>query len=239
LNLILFEPGEIGGPLPRSDPRARHILDILRRREGDLFDAGIVNGRRGKAAVTRIGADFIDFSFEGLFDSAPADALHLLVALPRPQTARKILNEAAALGVASIRFFGSDKGERGYAASSLWTTPEWRRHLVDGASQAFDTRIPEVLHSAGLAESIGALPAGARVALDNYESPTRLAPAAGTRPITLAFGPERGWSAAERDRLRAGGFELAHLGPRVLRTETAVVAAVAIAKSAGAVTPGA
>ena len=63
-----------------------------------------------------------------------------MIALPRPQTARKILNEATSLGVASIRFFRSEKGEPGYRASTLWTTGEWRRHLVDGASQAFDTR---------------------------------------------------------------------------------------------------
>ncbi|HEY1848006.1 MAG TPA: RsmE family RNA methyltransferase, partial [Opitutaceae bacterium] len=49
--------------------------------------------------------------------------------------------------------------------------------------------------------------------------------------LALAFGPERGWSGAERDLLRARGFTLAHLGTRVLRTETAVVAALAIAKA--------
>jgi len=47
----------------------------------------------------------------------------------------------------------------------------------------------------------------------------------------VAIGPERGWSARERDLLRARGFELVHLGPRVLRTETACVAAVAVVKS--------
>ena len=50
-------------------------------------------------------------------------------------------------------------------------------------------------------------------------------------PIAIALGPERGWSAAERSLLRAGGFELAHLGARVLRTETAAVAAISIAKA--------
>ena len=199
--------------------------------QGDLFDAGIINGRRGKAAVTRVGPDSVAFRFEPGNDPPPADPIHLLVALPRPQTARKILNEATTLGVASIRFFASEKGEPGYAASSLWSTREWRRHLVDGASQAFDTRLPEVLHAAGLADSLEVLPAGARIALDNYEAPGRMAPSAGTRPITLAFGPERGWSASERDQLRNCGFALVHLGARVLRTETAVAAALSIAKA--------
>ncbi len=59
-----------------------------------------------------------------------------------------------------------------------------------------------------------------------------MGPAGMASPLALAFGPERGWSGPERALLRAAGFELAHLGPRVLRTETAVVAAVSVAKSA-------
>ena len=47
----------------------------------------------------------------------------------------------------------------------------------------------------------------------------------------LALGPERGWSARDRDALRSAGFTLVHLGQRVLRLETAVVAATAIVKA--------
>ncbi len=232
LNLILFEAGEIGSPLPLGDPRAIHLLRVLRRREGDLFDAGIVNGPRGKGTVAGVGSEGLILRFEPGAEPPPPDPIHLLVALPRPQTARKILNEAAALGVASIRFFQSEKGEPGYAASTLWRSPEWRRHLMDGAAQAFDTRLPDVRHDAALAESIAGLLAGClRIGLDNYEAAGRLRVAPGPPALALAFGPERGWSGAERAQLRSSGFALAHLGPRVLRTETAVVAAVAIAKA--------
>jgi RsmE family RNA methyltransferase len=233
LNLILFDPGEIGAPLPRTDPRAIHLEKILRRAEGDLFDAGIVNGPRGKGRVSSVGASGVLFTFEAVADPEPADPIELLVALPRPQTARKILSEAASMGVTSIRFFASEKGEPGYAASTLWTRGEWRRHLRDGAAQAFDTRVPEVTHDGSLVEVIGRLGSGTgRIALDNYEASRRMAPSGLRFPIALAFGPERGWSAGERQILRAQGFELAHLGTRVLRTETAVVAALALAKAA-------
>jgi 16S rRNA (uracil1498-N3)-methyltransferase len=231
LNLILFEAGETGCPLALADPRAVHLLRVLRRRVGDTFDAGIVDGPRGKGTIAAIGPEAITLRFEPGAEPPPLDPIHLLVALPRPQTARKILNEAASLGVASIRFFRSEKGEPGYAGSALWRGPEWRRHLLDGAAQAFDTRLPAVVHDASLPDAVRALPAGcARIALDNYEATRRLR-ADPARPLALAFGPERGWSAAERDILRAAGFELAHLGARVLRTETAVVAAVAVAKA--------
>jgi RsmE family RNA methyltransferase len=233
LNLILFEPGEIGLPLPRTDPRAAHLEKVLRRAEGDLFDAGIVNGPRGKGRVCRVAADAITFTFEPTAEPAPADPIDILVALPRPQTARKILNEAASLGVGAIRFFGSEKGEPGYAASTLWSSGEWRRHLLDGAAQAFDTRVPGVTRDERLPDAIARLaPGSGRVALDNYEATRRMTPSGLRFPLALAFGPERGWSDAERRALRDSGFELAHLGPRVLRTETAVVAALALAKAA-------
>lgn len=232
MNLVLFEPAELGAPLPLSDPRALHLMEILRRSPGDRFDAGLVDGPRGKGVVESLGPAGLAFRFEALSEPAPADPLHLLLALPRPQTARKILQEATALGVASLWLFPAEKGEPGYATSTLWKTSEWRRHLREGAAQAFDTRIPAVIHAASLAAAVAGLPAGcARVALDNYEAAGRLVPAAATRPLALAFGPERGWAAAERTLLRSAGFALAHLGERVLRTETAVVAALAIAKT--------
>jgi RsmE family RNA methyltransferase len=156
------------------------------------------------------------------------------VAIPRPQTARKILSEATSLGVASMRFFQSEKGERSYASSALWTCGEWRRHLVDGAAQAFDTRLPEVTRHAGLGEALAALPQGCtRIALDNYEAAARLGGGRTPRPVALALGAERGWSAGERSLLRESGFSLAHLGARVLRVETAVVAALSLLKAAG------
>jgi 16S rRNA (uracil1498-N3)-methyltransferase len=229
VNLILFEPGEAEAPLALTDPRAEHLLRVLRRKVGDRFDAGIVGGPRGRGTLAAIGTDALTLEFTWGPPPPPPDPIHLLVALPRPQTARKILHEATSLGVASIRFFPSEKGEPGYASSTLWRDGEWRRHLLEGAAQSFDTRVPEIRHDPGLAEALASLPAGGtRIALDNYEATRRMAPAPFALPVTLAFGPERGWSGPERDRLRAAAFEVAHLGPRVLRTETAVVAALAV-----------
>jgi len=66
------------------------------------------------------------------------------------------------------------------------------------------------------------------VALDNYEASGGLSevlPDSGASAV-LALGPERGWSADERDIFRKNGWKLAHLGAHVLRAETACVAAV-------------
>ncbi|MDR0902960.1 MAG: 16S rRNA (uracil(1498)-N(3))-methyltransferase [Opitutaceae bacterium] len=241
MNIILFTAAEISAPLPRSDPRAAHILDVLRRRAGDTFDAGLIDGPRGKGTLAAItpGALALAFSWDAE-PPPPPPPLALIVGLPRPQTARKILNEATALGVAEIHFAATERGEPSYAGSALWSTGEYRRHLVAGAAQAFCTRIPRVTWTQTLPAAIAALPVATRVALDNYEAPQSLSqflaalppnPARVPRPLVLALGSERGWAAAERDQFRASGFALAHLGPRVLRTETAVIAAVTLARA--------
>jgi RsmE family RNA methyltransferase len=158
----------------------------------------------------------------------------LLIGLPRPQTARKILQEATALGVGALHFFTAEKAEPSYARSTLWTSGEWRRHLIAGAEQAFCTRLPELTHGHTLSAALEKTPpAATRLALDHYEATASLGhgqPLAGSS-VVLALGSERGWSAAERDFLRAKNFSLVHLGSRVLRTETAVVAAVALVKA--------
>ncbi len=232
VNLLLFEAAEVAAPLPCRDPRARHLLEVLRRKVGDTFDAAIVNGARGKGTVAAIGPDHLTLTFAWGPPPPPPEPVTLLLGLPRPQTARDILRDATTLGVGALHFFRAEKGEASYAQSTLWSSGEWRRHLLAGAAQAFDPRIPEVIHGRTLAETLATLPRGAtRVALDNYESPQPLAVTALAAPVVLAIGAERGWSAAERDQLRAAGFALAHLGPRVLRAETAVVAALAITRS--------
>jgi RsmE family RNA methyltransferase len=232
VNLILFEAAELAGPLARTDPRAAHLLGVLRRQAGDTFDAGVVNGPRGKGTLAAVGPAALTLTFAWGPPPPAPEPVTLLIGLPRPQTARDILREATALGAGALHFFRSDKGESSYAQSTLWSSGEWRRHLITGAEQAFDTRLPAVTHGQTLAGAIATLPpAAARLALDNYESPHPLSAAAVTAPVVLAFGPERGWSAAEREQLRAAGFAFAHLGPRVLRSETAVIAALAVVRA--------
>ncbi len=234
VNLILFESYETNAPLPRQDSRAAHLLNVLRRKVGDTLDVGLVNGPRGKGTLAAISADALTLTFAWGAPPPPPDPITLIVGLPRPQTARDILRETTALGVADLHFVAAEKSEPSYAQSTLWSSGEWRRHVIDGAQQAFDTRVPEVTHGRTLADIIATLPATAtRIALDNYESPQRLSECHVKRdtPVALALGPERGWSAPERDLLRAARFTLAHLGPRVLRVETATIAALSMVRS--------
>ncbi|MDP0495492.1 MAG: RsmE family RNA methyltransferase [Verrucomicrobiota bacterium JB024] len=244
MNLILLHSHEEAAHLPGGDPRVRHIREVLRMGQGDAFYVGLPNGPRGRAII------LADEGAEGLWlkvewePSAPvSQPLVLLVGLPRPQTARRVLHDAASLGVRAVHFFQAQKGEPSYAESRLWQTDEWQQRLHEGAAQAFSTIIPEVTHAASLAECIENMDTSvrSRYALDIYEStsplaaidPVELGHSAGRRPsLALAIGAERGWSADERDTLRGADFELVHLGERVLRTEAAVIAGATLALAA-------
>jgi len=239
LNLILFEPSETQQPLPRSDPRAVHIVEVLRRQVGDSCDVGLIDGPRGKAHLLEISPIALQLAFTWSLPPPPLDPIRLIVGLARPQTARKILQDAATMGVTEISFVRTERTEPSYAQSTLWSSGEWRRHLIAGAEQAFATQLPVVRWDQSLLEAISEKSPSRRVALDNYEGTTPLlayslsgdAKKKSDASNTLAIGGERGWTNAEREALRAHGFTLAHLGERVLRTETAVVASLAILKA--------
>ena len=233
MNIILFEPDELSHPLALTDPRARHILEVLRRRPGDTFDAGVINGPRGKATFVEAREDALVLSFEWADEPrAAVEDIVLILGMPRPQTARKVLEEATALGVIAMHFVKTERGEPGYATSKLWTTDEWYRHVIAGAQQAFITRLPVVTFTHDLHSLMDVeVKYGTRLALDNYESPRRLGEVDMATPVLVAVGPERGWSPQERELLRASGFQFVHMGERVLRVETAVVAALSLVRA--------
>ena len=235
MNIILFEPQEVEHPLLLNDPRARHILDVLRLGPNGTFDAGLIDGPRGTGTLTAINPESLIFSFSWGNPPPPLCPIHLLIGLPRPQTSRDILRDTTTLGVASLNFIHSDRGERSYRDSSLWKSDEWKRCVIAGAAQAFSTRLPQVTFGMTLSETIARLssPEIARVALDNYEAASALAAfnPVGAASAAIAIGSERGWSPNERTILKNGGFAAVHLGPRVLRTETACVAAVSLIKA--------
>ena len=237
MNLILFEEGELPAPLPSSDPRAVHLKKVLRREAFEEFDAGIVNGPRGKARITGESVSGFSLDFTPSPDQTQAQQAPLILAAGavRPQTARKILREITALGVQEIWFFGTEKGEKTYLQASIYKEESYRPQLIEGTQQAFCTRLPEVRIFNSLGEAVKALPAGKQIdgiALDNYEAETSLKSHLTATPSpemrVIWIGSERGWSERERACFRETGIRLLSMGDRVLRTETAAAAAVSI-----------
>lgn len=200
--------------------------------EGDTFQAGIVDGPAGEATLVSIEPHTLTIDF--VADDRPLpglDAITLIVGLPRPQTARKVLQEATSLGVQRIHFVRSELGERSYAHSPLWKDGEWRRLLIAGAQQAVTTRIPSITVARKLIDVLSEEEARTKLALDNYEAGTSISEASASLPAIVAVGSERGWTPSELALLRDAGFEVVHLGRRVLRVETACVAALTLVRS--------
>lgn len=234
MNIVLFESVEECRFLSKNDYRARHILQVLRMRPGDSFDVGIINGPRGKASLTEITEDHL--TLETHWDESPSGLppVELLLGIPRPLHAKRILRDVTTLGVRAIRCTATEKGERSYLAAGLWTTGEYRDYLRSGAEQAFCTRLPDLSLHHRLEKALEALPeGGTRLATDNYASAS-FSSLLGTvtEPVVVAVGSERGWSDRERDLLRDAGFELGTLGDRVLRTETACTVGLTLVLSA-------
>lgn len=235
MNLILFDKPFETTRLEADNPKAEHIFKVLRARVGTKVFVGFVNGLRARAEVSYIEADgAVGLRVIGT-ESAPAPLpVRLLIGLPRPHTAKRILFEAASMGVQDLHFFEAQRSEPSYAQSSLWTTDEWKDRLRLGTEQSFGTHVPDVGMHTDLQSAITFLQGeGAHVALDNYEAAGALPHMLGkaVRSAFIALGPERGWSSHERDTFRKNGWALAHLGAHVLRLETACTAAVAAASA--------
>ena len=234
--MILFTNNEASSPIDRNDPRAEHLLKVLRIKVGDTFDAGVINGNMGKGRIESIDSSRLSFTLDLKSTPPPLYPITLIVGMPRPQSARDVLREATSIGVDRIVFTTVEKGEKSYRSSTLWRPDEFRRLLVQGACQAFSTRLPDVILADSIADSIEfCRDADVRIALDNYEAEHELGYIVGavgaitaTSRIAVFIGSERGWSASERRRFRDDKILIAHLGPRVLRVETACVAALSI-----------
>lgn len=226
MNLVLITEAEAATGLPLGDARTAHLLGTVGLRSGQTFHVGIVDGLRGLATVTTT-APTLRFSVAWEKSPQPRLPLTVLIGLPRPQTAKKVLHDLASLGAARLVFFEADKGDPGYVASSLWKDGEYVEHVRKGTEQACSTLVPEVVRVSSLADALAlAADAGWKVSLDPYESQGALgepgAPS-GALSAALAIGPERGWSDRERSALRTAGYTAHHLGDRILRVEAAAL----------------
>ena len=232
MNIILFDALPEGGFIPRSDARASHILDVLRLKEGDGFRMGIINASEGDAVLQAVTPEGIVVSYEP--KTIPSlYPVTLLCAQVRPICMKRILREAVSLGVERIILCGSDTGEKSYLSSNLYRTGEYREYLLDGAMQSAHAGLPDVLFADHVNMALhlvreNCAPDADLVMLDNVVGAVALSSAPIGSSAVLAIGPERGWSDRERNLFVRSGFRPMLLGSRVLRTETACSAGVAV-----------
>lgn len=229
MNVVLFDSDRTTQNLPLSDTRARHLLEVLRCQPGMQFRAGVVNGASGIGTVVAVERERIRVALR--WNAAPVAApdITLIVGLPRPPSARKILYQGAAIACRAMHFVHTGLSDPNYARSRLWRDNEWRRHLLDGAQQSAATTIPEVTCGAALGGVLECMAVGPMALVLDPDTGTRRLGSVEVRlPLVIAVGPERGWSAQDRATLARHGFISCTLGTRILRVETACVAAMAI-----------
>lgn len=154
--------------------------------------------------------------------------IHLLQGVARGEKMDLILQKATELGVAHIAPLWSQRSEvKLDDARAGKRLTHWRGVVIAACEQSGRARVPEVVAPVPLATAVAALPAeGLRLILDPEGELALATLAIASAAVVLAVGPEGGWSPADRAQLQGAGFVGLKLGPRILRTETAGLAAI-------------
>jgi 16S rRNA (uracil1498-N3)-methyltransferase len=255
MNMLFLQGGGESFAIPRSDRRCDHILRVLKKKAGDGIEAGRSDGTLGQAVIESVDEAGLKLRFEASGPSPAPLPVRLLMGFPRPIQAGRILKDLTSMGAASIWFALSELGEKSYAESNFFKNREYSDFLVEGAEQCGVPRLPEVRTFWSLERALEALDSpeehpsaraadsAAQETKPDAPGPRRLClhpgpglpslsglPGLGL-PLTLALGSERGWTQGELALLAARDFVLCGLGPRVLKTETAAAASLAIVLS--------
>jgi 16S rRNA (uracil1498-N3)-methyltransferase len=223
-------PLQVGDEITLPDDVAAHLLRVLRLQEGDACVLFNGDGHDYDARITAIGkreARARVLSARRVDNESPL-RITLLQGIARGEKMDWILQKATELGVARFLPVSSDRSEVKLDAQRAdKRLAHWRGIVVSACEQSGRAVVPDVVAPQALAQS-AASRTGRGFILDPFADAS-LASLQGTtlHDCTIAIGPEGGWSPRDREHLLAAGFEGLRLGPRVLRTETAGIAAIA------------
>jgi 16S rRNA (uracil1498-N3)-methyltransferase len=209
---------------------AGYLSRVLRMQPGDdcvLFNG---DGRDYPARLLSAGKRGAEVEILGVHavDSESPLQLLLVQGIARGEKMDLILQKATELGVSAIVPVTSERSEvRLDDARSAKRLAHWQGIVAAACAQCGRARVPSVAAPQALQAACAGLPPGARFLLDPGAAHSVAALPAPAGACTLAVGPEGGWSTRDRAQLLAAGFTGLRLGPRVLRTETAGIAAIA------------
>jgi len=227
--------------VPGIDPQCRTLrivgaelqhLRVRRVRQGDLVTLLDASGGEYLGVVTRLAARFAEVELRGTCPTGSEPPLRFIVCVAAARAPRLdfAIEKATELGAAEIVVFLS---ERTVCSPPPDRQERWRRVAASAAKQSGRMRIPETLGPLSFPDLLQRLDqSGTPALLFHPGAPplSRVRPqAAGSAGVlAVIVGPEGGFTDAELERAAAAGCELVGLGPRLLRTETAVVVALAI-----------
>ena len=213
------------------EAQAHYISRVLRMAEGDavqLFDG---SGDEFRARLVDVGKKRVvvqvDESFVGQAESSLR--IHLGQGLSRGERMDWAIQKATELGVSEITPIFTDRCEvRLKDERADKRLLHWRQVAISACEQCGRSRVPVIHPPLLLADWLKHTEAQLKLVLHPVAEPL----VSHAKPETLAFliGPEGGLTDAEVDQSKTAGFHAARLGPRVLRTETAPVVALAVAQ---------
>ena len=225
-----------GARVELPEHTAHHAREVLRLRPGAavrVFDGA---GAEFEAVLDEVSRRTVSARLRHLVAARPESPLHLVLAVSPLKGDRMelVVQKATELGVNEIWpvvTFRTDAAARPALQGSRGE--RWERVASGAAEQCGRAVVPHVPPTTTLQGLLARPFDGTRVALLETSGHPPLASVRvdPSSPLLLLVGPAGGFEAAEAESLRLAGFAHASLGPRILRAETAAVAAVAIAQA--------
>jgi 16S rRNA (uracil1498-N3)-methyltransferase len=210
---------------------ARHLTQVLRAQVGQEFDISTGKEvRRGR--ISGVTADRVEFELGVAVAQSAEAAITVALSILKFDRMEWAIEKCTELGVVRIIPFIAARTEPHLVAAAPKRVERWRRIAHQAAEQSRRVSPPEI--SAPLKfDDMVAMTADSRIILAEAEEELLLKDAVrqDTGSMILAFGPEGGWKPQEIAAFRDRGWTSASLGDKILRAETAVIAAVAIASS--------
>jgi 16S rRNA (uracil1498-N3)-methyltransferase len=223
--------------------QAEHLARVLRAQPG--MEADVVAGGRvfhaQVAAVTLAGEKSeVRFNLTAELVADPALPVTLVLAMYKFDRMEWAIEKATELGVAAIAPVIARRTEKHLAQAAEKRAERWRRIAHEASQQARRSDVPLIDDPVPLAQRVRAASAATRIVLAEQERTMTLrhaiaeamAAARNEMPqMEFAIGPEGGWAPDEEALFDANGWRAASLGPRIVRAETAAIAALAVIAS--------
>jgi len=222
-----------------SGAQADHMARVLRAQPGMEADV-VAGGHVYHAEVVVVTPHEVRFNLIAEIQADPALPITLAVSIFKFDHMEWGIEKATELGVAAIAPVIARRTEKHLAQAAAKRVERWRRIAHEAAQQSRRSDVPLIHDPALLADRIRATSDSVRVVLAEQERSTTLRTvveeavnaAQNQMPVLeLAFGPEGGWAPDEEALFDANGWRAASLGPRILRAETAAIAALSVVAS--------
>jgi 16S rRNA (uracil1498-N3)-methyltransferase len=211
---------------------AAHLSRVLRAKVGQEFEIA-ADGRVRLGRIRQISEDVVSFDLGEEVAEAQSLELTFILAIYKYDRLEWAIEKLTEIGVSRIIPAISRRTDAHLAASAAKRAERWRRIAREAAQQSRRQAPPEITDPVKLKEVIASA-VGFRILLAESEDDTTLKQALATSafgPITLAIGPEGGWTEDELQLFAASGWQSASLSSTILRAETAAIAAAAVVAS--------